>query len=337
MNIKTTLAAATLLAGLTATGAVAATGNRFPSTPSSFENNVRAAGPCKEIYLSDATAGSDLLYTIPGYASYTPMPALPAADNGWGLYAARKAVYAGESVGKIDIYLPCTHTEIHPGPLTTAGYAPPFSIAVDYANNVYASEFGNPTIDWFTAGGVDTATTTDATYRSNVPYYLAVDNVGNVYTSGWDPTSSFEQIDVCTPHMTSCTFCEAIPGPSWPGGLAVDEYQHLIVNNEIGSIYVYNAGCGTLASSSVYSATNSLTHFHFAPITVDKNENAIFGAKQFDVSQVGCTTPYCMDAQALHYTAITGTVGAVAPAAHTPIIAGNQPGSGIAIWPPGPI
>jgi hypothetical protein len=161
-----------------------------------------------------------------------------------------------------------------------------------------------------------------------------------VYTSGWDPTNTFEQIDICGPGMTGCTVCELIPAPSWPGGVALDRFQHLIVNDELGTMHVFNAGCGTQASQYTYSAAAAPHHFHFTAITLSSGvENFIWGAKQFDMPNAiqGCTSPFCMDAQAEHYNAVTGTVGAIAGPRRTATIPGHQPGSGIAVFPPGAV
>jgi hypothetical protein len=333
LNLKLTVAAATLLASLALTPALASTNHMFSRTGSNPGLIADPGLACRVIYLSDATAGADYLYMSGSpWDTYTPLPQLPPADNGLGLYATRSIVYAGAAPNTINVYKPCNSAlGFH---LTTAGFGPPESIAVDTSNNTYATEAGSSTVDWF-SGATDTATT-DTARSPGLPSYLAVDNVGNVYTSGWDPTNTFQQIDICGPHMGPCSFCEAIPTPSWPGGVAIDQNQHIIVNNEIGSIWVYNAGCGTLSSSYVYSASSSPTHFHFTGITLATNETLIWGAKQFDVPQAACTTPFCVDAQAEHYNPL-GIVGPIAPPKHTAVLPSQQPGGGIAVWPPGPV
>jgi hypothetical protein len=334
-KLTLSLAAAALFAGLTTSGALAFAGHATSGATSTFRSGMDPMTPCKVIYLSDKTGAADYLYMSGSpYTSYVPLPQMPAVDNGWGLYATKSVIYAGAAPNAINVYKPCGSALGFS--LTTAGLGAPLSIAADYSGDVYATEYGTSTIDWF-SGATDHPTTTDTPRSPGLPYYLAIDNVGNVYTSGWDPTNTFEQIDICTPHMASCSFCEAVPSPSWPGGVALDGSQHLIVNNEIGSLWVYNAGCGTLDTSYVYSASASPTHFSFTDITLATGENFIWGAKQFDAPQTACPTPYCMDAQAVHYNPTFGTLGVIAPAKHTPVISGDGPGGGIAVWPPGPV
>jgi hypothetical protein len=336
MNLKPSLAAVSLFASLTATSALAFSGHGLARPRSMLGADLPPGMPCRVIYASSQTAGADNLYqSYVSWGAYTPLPALPAVDDGYALYATKDLIYAGAAPSTINVYKPCGSALGFS--LTTAGFGPPFSIAVDSVGNRYATEGGSSTVDWFNASGTDTPVTTDTPRAPGLPSYLAVDNVGNVYTSGWDPTNTFEQIDMCSPHMTGCVFCEAIPSPSWPGGVAIDAYQHIIVNNEIGSIWVYNSGCGSLASSFVYSPTASPKHFHFTAITLSTNEKLIWGDKQFDVSQAACATPFCMDAQAETYTAIPGIVGAIGAAKHTAVLSGQQPGSGIAVFPPGPV
>ena len=334
MNIKLSLAAATLLAALSATSALAAT---LHGLPGGVGSNIVPDNTCKVIYMSDETApGNDYLYkATSAFTAYTPLPVMPAADDGLGLWATKDLIFAGASPNKINVYKPCGSALGYS--LTTAGYSTPLSIAVDYSRNVYATEYGTAVVDWFNPSGSDAPAAYDTPRAPGLPYYLAVDNAGNVYTAGWDPTNTFEQVDQCGPGMIGCHFCEAIPSPSWPGGMAVDGNQHLIVNNEYGSISVFAAGCGAQLSYKDYSPGSSPTHFHFTDIVLDERENAIWGDKQFDNPDTGCATTFCVDAQAEHYNALLGHVGAIAPAAHTPIITGNQPGGGIAVWPPGPI
>jgi hypothetical protein len=333
MNYRLALATATLFAGLTASAALAFTGHPSLKPGAMGGSPVDPAAPCKFIALSDKSGGVDPLYSsAPPYASYVPMPTLSSA-NGWGLYLTHYIMYAGVAPNSINVYKPCELQYVG-YTYTTFGFGPPLSIAADTSGNMYATEDGSSTIDWFASG--DTATT-DTARGAGLPYYLAVDNAGNVYVSGWDNTNSVEQIDECGPGMTACHTCETIPAPSWPGGVALDGNQHLIVNNEIGSIYVFNAGCGSQTSSYVYSATSSPQHFHFTAVTLSTNEAFIWGAKQFDLPAAGCGTPFCLDAQAERYNPITGVVGTIAPARHTPIIPGAQPGGGIAVYPPGPV
>jgi hypothetical protein len=336
-NLTLSLATATLFASLTASAAFAYNGPAVTGAGWAFESVRYPSGPCRVIYLSDKTAGKDLLYKEgPPFSTYAPLPQLPAADDGLGLYAATKLVYAGAGPNTINVYPPCSP---HPvAALTTAGAGVPLSIAVDPRSNVYATELGTPVIDWFNSVGVDTPSTNDTPRSPGLPYYLAVDHAGNIYTSGWDPTNSFEQIDVCTPGMASCAPCEGVTqAPSWPGGIAIDQNQHIIVNNEIGSIWVYGAGCGTLLSQYVYSISPSPHHFSFTGITLNTTETAVIGAKQFDNVGGGCVTPFCMDAQYEAYNAFTGTIGAISPPNHTAVLQNQQPGAGIAVWPPGPI
>ena len=330
MTLKRIAAATTLFAALSGTAALAsvhAAPAGRPVLDSGAQPNV-----CNVIYLSDNTTALDYIYkgSAP-YTAFTPSQ-MPAVDDGWGLYATKSLIYAGAAPNQINVYKPCG-TQVG-FTLTTLGAGAPVSIAADNANNVYATELGQSTIDWF-AGGVDTPGAYDTPRSPGLPFYLAVDNVGNVYTSGWDPTNSFEQIDICSPHMTTCAPCEAVPAPSWPGGVALDRNQHLIVENQYGSIYVYNAGCGTQASTVNYSPTNA---FHFTAIALNQPETKLWGDKIFNVSQPGCATPYCMDGQAMGYNAATGVIGAILPAVRTaPIRVGEKPGSGIALWPPGPV
>jgi len=336
VNLKLSLAAISIFACLTATNAFAFPGHGPVAARSMFAADAPPTLPCKVIYASDRTAGADYLYqSYSPWGAFTPLPAMPAVDDGYGLYATKSLIYAGAAPSTINVYKPCGSALGFS--LTTAGFGPPLSIAVDNLSNRYATEGGTNVIDWFNSGGTDTPTTTDTPRSPGLPSYLAVDNVGNVYTSGWDPTNTFEQIDICSPHMSSCAFCEAIPGPSWPGGVALDASQHLIVNNEDGSIWVYYPSCGTLDSTFVYSASSSPTHFHFTAITLSTPENLIWGDKQFDAPQAACTTPFCMDAQAEHYAEVPGTVGTIAAPKHTPVLSGQQPGSGIAVYPPGPV
>ncbi len=338
VNFTLTLAATGLLTTLTATAALALSGHAATGLRRAFEPNVFPMAPCRVIYLSDKTAGEDLLYKEGApFGPHTALPQLPAADNGWGLYATKELVYAGAAPNAINVYRPCSSTLENT--LTTAGLGAPLSIAVDYpTGTVYASEYGTNTIDVINTSNVDTPSTNDTPRAPGLPYYIAIDNAGNIYTSGWDPTNSFEQIDVCTPGMVTCAPCEALTSsPSWPGGLAIDAYQHLIVNNENGSIWVYGAGCGTLLSHYVYSVQPSAHHFSFTGITLNSGETAVVGAKQFDNVTAACTTPYCADAQYEAYNAVTGTIGAIVAAKHTPVLQSQQPGGGIAIWPPGPI
>jgi hypothetical protein len=326
---RATLGLAALLVSLPATASIASAGARFAPD--------FAPAPCKVIYLSDKTTARDYLYkSYSPWTAYAPLPALPAADNGWGLWATYDLIYAGEAPNKINVHKPCG-SQIG-FTLTTFGSGPPTSIAVDTSaspSNTYATEYLSSTIDWF-SGATDTPAAYDSPRAPGLPFYLAVDNVGNVFTSGWDPTNGVEQIDECSPHMVGCHVCEVLPTGSWPGGVALDGFQNLIVNSETGTLYVFHPSCGSLASAYVYSTGK----FTFTDITVNTAENQVWGANQFDIAQVGCSAPYCMDAQAVKYvpSALAPVIGPLLPATHTtPIRHAQQPGSGIAIWPPGPV
>jgi hypothetical protein len=334
-----TLAAATLFASLTASATLAAETRGFPSYRAPMESAVTPQIPCKLILLSDGSAGIDFVYkNVATFPAYSPMPTLPAADDGWGIYAWGKGIVAGAAPNQINFYEPCSANAYRS--LTTAGHGPPASIAVDRSANTYATEYFSNVIDWFNAGGTDTPAAYDTPRAPGLPFYLAVDSNGLIYTSGWNHNSSRQQIDVCAPHMVPCHPCELVPGPSWPGGVALDRYNHLIVNNEDGSLLVYAAGCGALLSTYAYGSVYSpAPAIHFTDIALDTSENVIWGATELQNGDPGCSSTFCTNARGVHYaaTALTATIGVFAPNYHTPIISGDKPGSGIAVWPPGPI
>ena len=81
--------------------------------------------------------GNDYLYkATSAFTAYTPLPVMPAADDGLGLWATKDLIFAGASPNKINVYKPCGSALGYS--LTTAGYSTPLSIAVDYSRNVYA-------------------------------------------------------------------------------------------------------------------------------------------------------------------------------------------------------
>jgi|GEM_PF-2938655 len=326
MNFRSGLAAAALLAGFAATAAVASAGTRVAP-------GIAPAPPCKVIYLADFTGAKDLLYlNFSPWTSYSPLPALPAVDNGWGLWAsANGVIYAGAAPNKINLHKACG-SQIG-FTFVTAGFGAPASIAADTSGNVYATEAGSMVVDWF-SGVTDTPAPYDTPRAPSTPDYLALDNAGNVYLSGWNAAHTAEQVDVCGPHMVGCAPCELLPGGTGPGGVALDGLQNLIVNSSPNKkLYVFHPGCGTLASSYYYGPK-----FVFRDITLSTAENLIWGGNDIIATIPGCSSPVCMDAQAVKYSASSSpVVGPLVPAHTAPIINSQKAGSGIAVYPPGPI
>jgi hypothetical protein len=185
---------------------------------------------------------------------------LPVPTTTCGLPAFQELLAVGTNSGTINIYCKLSgggYTQLNPStsPLTlTQGDA--YGICFDQTGGIYATEFPYNTIAHFTnaqlaTGGTPTILTTNVNVAQ---YYVACDydklmlkgkpkGENYLMAYGFDANGNVNVTNVNTStgaETVEQTIGNVNSGTGFPGGLALDRRDDLVVNNQYGTLYYFN-------------------------------------------------------------------------------------------------